>query len=483
MLIHIVVATLVCSPIADSRLTARTAPGAAHLAAQDAGTSQTKAKTEKKPKKAKKAKTAGDTLSPDEVVDSDVVVPGRGGDRLSWEQHPSIEFGSNFRLDFLAKLQEDAHASYLDAKGLKDPVTGDPKVFDLHRNRVGIHGRLFKHIEFEVERELTEKELTEREVLQGIPSRSLWKDVNINVDYINNAQIQVGKFKIPFGLDELTGPTHNDFVYRSLGASYLAPARDIGIMVHGRFFKRGLNYWAGVFSHDGENARSKKIDGADRTVAARITSQPFRRSGLELGTAIAISSLSNNSFRPNGLRGRTVMTQDTFFEPVYVEGQRRRWEGDLDWTMGPASVRTEFTQVLDQRNRQGFADQNLADARARAWYLSGTWIVTGEGKTRPVKARNDFLQGGIGAVELAARWERIWFDSVSTGTDPLRGSRAETIFTSGDRVFTLGLNWTLNRFMKLQGNLIREHVEDPDRSPVADDAPFWSRVVRLQLVL
>ena len=29
------------------------------------------------------------------------------------------------------------------------------------------------------------------------------------------------------------------------------------------------------------------------------------------------------------------MTQDTFFEPVYVKGQRRRWEADVDWTVGP----------------------------------------------------------------------------------------------------------------------------------------------------
>jgi phosphate-selective porin len=177
-----------------------------------------------------------------------------------------------------------------------------------------------------------------------------------------------------------------------------------------------------------------------------------------------------------------VMTQDTFFEPVYVKGQRRRWEGDVDWQTGPVSVRTEFTQVIDQRHQQGFADQDLPDARARSWYLSGTWVVTGEQKTRPVKAANDFLQGGFGAVELAARFDRLWFDSVDGGVG-FRGPRAETIEPSGDRVLTLGVNWTLNRFIKLQVNAIRERVEDPGRSPVANGAAFWSRVLRLQLVL
>ena len=35
--------------------------------------------------------------------------------------------------------------------------------------------------------------------------QSQWKDVNVNLTYMKNAQIQIGKFKIPFGLDELTG--------------------------------------------------------------------------------------------------------------------------------------------------------------------------------------------------------------------------------------------------------------------------------------
>ncbi len=69
-------------------------------------------------------------------------------------------------------------------------------------------------------------------------------------------QVRAGKFKIPFGLEALTGISNLDFVYRSLSARYLAPSRDIGVAVHGRFFDRGLNYWAGWFRQDGDNARS-----------------------------------------------------------------------------------------------------------------------------------------------------------------------------------------------------------------------------------
>jgi phosphate-selective porin len=293
---------------------------------------------------------------------------------------------------------------------------------------------------------------------------------------------------VPFGLDELTSVSHNDYVYRSLGANYLDPGRDVGAQVHGSYFKHGFTYAAGVFVHDGDNARSKKIEGGNQTFATRVTFAPFRRissalGNIDVGTAYAFSALSDDSFRPNGLRGRTVLTQDTFYDTVYVKGHRRRWEADADYTAGPASLRGEFTWVSDDRLGQGLGDQDLPDARARSWYVSGTWILTGEDKRRPVKAEQRLFQGGIGAIDVAARLERMWFDSVG-GTDaPFRNPRAETIYPSGDNVLTLGVNWTLNRFMKIQVNAIREHVDDPDRNPVPNGAAFWSRVLRLQFVL
>jgi len=205
---------------------------------------------------------------------------------------------------------------------------------------------------------------------------------------------------------------------------------------------------------------------------------------INVGSAIAISALSDDSFRPNGLRGRTIMTQDDFYESVYVKGRRRRWEADVDWTAGRASTRAEYTWVSDDRLGQGIGDADLPDARGRSWYVSGTWVLTGEDKKRPLKAAEPFAQGGIGAIELAIRFERMWFDSTPPGQDePLRNPRAETIYPSGDHALTLGVSWTLNRFVKIQFNAIREQLNDLERSPVPNGNVFWSRVIRFQFVL
>jgi len=392
--------------------------------------------------------------------------------RVDWKERPSIRYGSVFRLDVEAMFQEDT----------RDSSAGSVDTFNLHRNRVGVSGRVGKYIEFGVERELTVKATA-----PGALPKSPWTDVFVNVTWWKNAQIEVGKFKVPFGLDQLTGASRGDYVYRSLGATYLAPGRDHGAMVHGRFFRRGLSYWAGAFAHDGENARSTKVQGGDETVAARVTGRPLRRLGLEnfeVGTSAAVSAISDDSFEPNGLRGRTVMIEATFFPSVYVKGQRRRWEADLDWNAGPASARAEYTWVRDSRLSQGMGDGNLPDARARSWYVSGTWLLTGEPKTRPVVVARPFLRGGVGAVEVVGRYERLWFDSAGGGGDlPSRSPRAETILASGNRVVTVGINWILDRRITLQLNGIREQVEDPARSPVSSGAAFWSRSFRVQFSL
>jgi phosphate-selective porin len=490
--IAVVSAGLTAHAQAPSTFGSATPAGAA---VERAATGPSQASSNEKKQKKQKKKTS-DVIAPDEPVEPDQRVAEVAEDRprhFVWKQHPSIRYGKVFRLDFQAKLQEDAHTSYPGAKGVACPDTALPStcLWELHRNRVGIEGYFFRRIEYEVERELTEQELTERELLAGYTPKSLWKNVDVNVSYIDNVQVQLGRFKIPFSLDELTGDSHNDFAYRSLGANNLAPSRDTGVMLHGRFFKRGLGYATGVFRHDGDNSRSKKIQGGGQTWAGRLTGMPLRRlnpaafGGLEVGTAVAISSVSDDSFRPNGLRGRTLFNQDTFYEPVYVNGDRLRWEADVDWTIGPASMRSEFIRVTDQRRKQGLGDQDLADARARSWYVSGTWILTGEGKSRPVKAANEFMRSGFGALEAAARYERLWFDSVASddSSTGFRSPRADSIFPRGEKALTLGLNWTVNRWSKLQFNVIRERVEDPESNPVPNGGSSWSRVLRFQFVL
>src|SRR5262249_7317610 len=96
---------------------------------------------EKKPKKEKKPKVA--KPAPDEIVDvasdgesdgQDIEHPGTFG----WRTHPTLEFGP-VRLAGEFKFQEDGHTSYDGAQ-----TTAGMKPWELHRNRVGIKGKVGK---------------------------------------------------------------------------------------------------------------------------------------------------------------------------------------------------------------------------------------------------------------------------------------------------------------------------------------------------
>jgi phosphate-selective porin OprO and OprP len=387
---------------------------------------------------------------------------------IRWRDHPQIRSEGLFRLDFVAKFQWDARHPG------DDPADFDE--YEIHRARIGIEGELFNRVQFAVERELTERESDD----PGTQGRSAWKDVYVDANISDAVQVRAGKFKIPFGLEQLTGISNLDFVYRSLSARYLAPARDVGVAVHGRFFDRGLNYWTGWFRQDGDNVRSSTIEGAGDTFAVRVTGTPFRSVALlakaEVSGAFTVSALDNESVDPNGLRGRTVMSQFVFYEPVFVKGTRRRYEVDVDWSAGPVGARAEYTHALDSREGQGLADQDLADGRGRGWYVSGTWVLTGEEKERPVRPKRS-----IGAVEAAARYDRLWFDSAGGDPPPLRNPRADSILPNDDRVLSLGINWYISRWVRLQFHTIRETLQDPERSPVVPNEAFWSPVFRFQV--
>ena len=115
-----------------------------------------------------------------------------------------------------------------------DATPGEPS-FTLHRARLGIQGTFLKRFEYEVEREFQD-------------SDQPWRDVALNYRAHRRFEIQGGRFKVPFGLDQLTRITDFDYVFRSRVSETVAPGRDTGLMAHGRFFKRGLNYQVGVFA-------------------------------------------------------------------------------------------------------------------------------------------------------------------------------------------------------------------------------------------
>jgi phosphate-selective porin len=120
--------------------------------------------------------------------------------------------------------------------------------------------------------------------------------------------------------------------------------------------------------------------------------------------------------------------------------------------------------------------------RGTGWYAGGTWTVFGALRNSGAP-RKGLDRGGIGAIQLAARVEALGFASDMSGLaseDPLRNPRAVNIMGNDVRAETLGVNWTPIRFVRLQFNLIREHLEDPERRPDPERSYLYTRIFRMQ---
>lgn len=384
-----------------------------------------------------------------------------------WDNRPELRLGSIGEIAFRARIDSTVRTPDADMGRVE-------RDFDWGSRRVQVEGTLFTKFEFEWSHEFGDPDEPER-------------DAFVNYRYTRALELQGGRFKVPFGRDALVGRANLDFVYRSLAGRLISPGRDVGVMAHGQVLGPVLSYEAGYFRRDGDNARTGSAHGGSDAVAARVMISPFeandasRWEHLEFGVAILASQMDNQL----GLRGRTVFRDGEFFERVFVNGQRVRRGIEGGWRRGPFSAMGEYMTATDERAEMGLNGEALPSVTASGWYLAGTWVVTGETKNGRVTPRRPLFQGGYGAVEVAARLERMSFDALTHPGTMAGAPRPDTLDdANGERVFTLGTAWYLNRHFKVQGNLMFEKVDDPTRSPSPrTDGAFPSGVLLAQFVM
>ena len=146
---------------------------------------------------------------------------------------------------------------------------GPSVAFSIPRLRVYMLGTVFKpwmRYKFEIE-------------LSSLKSDA---QVNINNSRLTDAYVEfakspyatlrAGQYKIPFGMQELTSDTRQEFVDRSIASTKFAPARDIGLMLSGLFFDKKFGYQAGAFNGAGQN---NPQDDRALLYAVRVVYDPF----------------------------------------------------------------------------------------------------------------------------------------------------------------------------------------------------------------
>ncbi len=279
-----------------------------------------------------------------------------------------------------------------------------------------------------------------------------FKDVVLRYDGWQAAQLSVGQFKLPFGLEALASSNNASFVESSLPTDAFAPSRRLGIGAHAARPRHTLAAMGFGPSIDG--------DDTGVGVAARVTVTPIAADGqlLHLGIGV-VAEWPHDSVKFSAWPESRV-PDVKFVKTGSLEHVRRidRLGLEAAWQSGPILVQAEWMRAAIDRN------QGAADAVLTGGYVAGSWIVTGQARGYRHGAFKSVSIGRPGGtLELTARVSRVDLDggSVHGGTE--------------DNV-TVGLVYYASRHLRLIANAIKV---TSSRRGKADDPNLL--VVRVQL--
>jgi len=319
--------------------------------------------------------------------------------------------------------------------------------FDIRRLRLGFEGFLFNDIGYTFEVNIDDGEA---ELIYAY----------LNFGYLPWANLRIGQFKEPFSYEVLYPEKFLDFVERSNIATSVAPAEDIGVMVHnfGNPYAGIFEYGIGVFNGQGNSLNDEANN--DMEVAGRVAVLPFVNGPdwLKKTKFAANATYTGEQRREFGFRPRTSEGFE-FFPRLPVDGERLRWGGDMQWYHGPFSLKGEYIRAEEGRSN------GLPNLITDGWHVDATWLLTGEEKKLAMES----------GWELAARYEEIRVDAqepfaVSGYVDP----QGNPVYVTDNSVrsLTLGINKYLNYNVKFQVNYQHSWFDNPFLTPtsrVGDD--------------
>ncbi len=297
-------------------------------------------------------------------------------------------------------------------------------------------------------------------------------DANATYSHSPAFNVLIGKAKSPFDLERLVSQTDLLFIERAYPTT-LGPNRDVGLQLYGDLFEQRLSYQVAVGNGVRDNDSSVADVNNDKDFTARIFAHPFKGSGgfLEgLGVGLALSH-GERSGTPNGYR---TLAQQTFFswrQNVEADGDNTRVSPQFHYYNGPFGVMGSW---VSSRHQIALGPERTKITQ-EAWFLAVQWVLTGEDAgSRGVRPRQDFNWANRtwGAWEIAARYSELDIDD---DVFPVFADPANSASKVGS--YTLGVNWYLNRNVKLALNFEHSDFTGGPSGPVSrrDENAIFSR--------
>src|SRR5882724_4060478 len=221
--------------------------------------------------------------------------------------------------------------------------------FRLRRARINLTGDFAENFDFKVEGEFENSD--------GISSNRTdfsGTDIFVNWHQFPEANVKVGQWKAPFGLEQLTPDPTLIIIERSLPTGAITPERQVGVQVWGKPFaniwpdgKDLLTYYAGIFNGNGRNITVN--DNNNFMYVGRLESTLFqgvfgKDSYLKLGADVLNSRDDKGTNISQSLN--LLVNSDGSLSPFVLPGadERTAWSVDAWLKMGPFDLIGEFLQ-------------------------------------------------------------------------------------------------------------------------------------------
>lgn len=286
-------------------------------------------------------------------------------------------------------------------------------------------------------------------------------------------KVQVGHFKEPFSLEELTSSRFITFTERAL-PNVMVPQRNLGIMIGNHTQSQNATWAMGVFRTVDDMPPYLADDSSIYAFTARGTWLPWYdeategRGLLHVGGAYSYRDYSNKtlrlSARPETGAGPTIIdSRIGGFDRLTGVADAQLYGGELAAVYGPLSIQTEYIATLFERTATN------QDPYVHGAYVYVSYFLTGEhrpykrssgtfDRVKPftnffrVRTSDGYVETGSGAIELAYRYSYLDADN-----SILLGGYASN--------HTFGINWYLNPYTRVMCDYTHSNVDVKDAGP------------------
>jgi len=372
--------------------------------------------------------------------------------------------------------------------------------FELRRARLGVKGKFANDFKYEI--------------VGNLPGTATIDIAYLDFAKYEQGQIRVGKFKQPFGLEQLISSNNITMLERSY-VDQTVPGKKLGVQVMGSPIK-GITYAGSVFQNNdtelniGPDGKSSLAGRATLNFAEIMGNKEMVMhvglSGLESNYAVGTSSSSQTSSTAsvNGTQRGSISSFRSAGRGLsnIFRGQVSGEVCTVGWTVG--NCPSEYSASVKQRaiglegifttgpfklmgeysngDFKGTQGANVVSYDTKTYYLEAGYFITGEkyadsykgGVFSSFKPKNEFDldKGNLGAIELAFRAEGFDVDDAKVSGGRLQGNLSQYTVgktnefsadgaTSGAKTYTAGIRWILNPNLVLKANYAQTNLDNP----------------------